>query len=142
MPIMSQSQSTETYDVIIVGFGAAGAAAAIEAADNGAKVLVLDRAYGGGASALSGGVIYAGGGTEQQKAAGYQDTVDNLYAYLKKEVDDAVDDATLRDFCEQSPGIIPRSEERRVGKEWGPQLSRQNSEIRRTATTGTTVNEH
>jgi len=104
---MSQSQSTETYDVIIVGFGAAGAAAAIEAADNGAKVLVLDRAYGGGASALSGGVIYAGGGTEQQKAAGYQDTVDNLYAYLKKEVDDAVDDATLRDFCEQSPGIIP-----------------------------------
>src|SRR5699024_5306670 len=107
MPIMSQSQSTETYDVIIVGFGAAGAAAAIEAADNGAKVLVLDRAYGGGASALSGGVIYAGGGTEQQKAAGYQDTVDNLYAYLKKEVDDAVDDATLRDFCEQSPGIIP-----------------------------------
>jgi len=56
---------TEQFDVIIVGYGDAGAAAAIEAADRGARVLVLDRAYGGGASALSGGVVYAGGGTAQ-----------------------------------------------------------------------------
>ncbi|MBV6416028.1 MAG: hypothetical protein CMLOHMNK_00555 [Steroidobacteraceae bacterium] len=54
-------------DVIVVGLGAAGAAAAIEAADHGASVLVLDRLNGGGASALSGGVIYAGGGTRQQR---------------------------------------------------------------------------
>ena len=37
------SRKPETYDVIVVGFGAAGAAAAIEAADRGATVLVLDR---------------------------------------------------------------------------------------------------
>ena len=43
------------YDLIVVGFGAAGAAAAIEAADAGARVLILDRAHGGGASTLSGG---------------------------------------------------------------------------------------
>lgn len=44
------------YNVIVIGHGDAGASAAIEAADNGAKVLLLDRSYGGGASALSGGV--------------------------------------------------------------------------------------
>ena len=33
-------------DVVIVGFGAAGACAAIEAADAGADVLILDR-FGG-----------------------------------------------------------------------------------------------
>ena len=40
-------------DVVVVGFGAAGACAAIEAADAGADVLVLDRFYGCGATAMS-----------------------------------------------------------------------------------------
>lgn len=100
---MAQKQE---FDVIVVGYGDAGAAAAIEAADHGARVLVLDRSHGGGASALSGGVVYAGGGTRQQLEAGYRDTVENLYNYLVQEVGDAVDDATLRRFCEQSPGTI------------------------------------
>lgn len=94
------------YDVVVVGFGAAGAAAAIEAADNGARVLVLDRGYGGGATALSGGIVYAGGGTEEQHAGGYRDSADNMFAYLRREVGDAVSEATLRRFCEQSPAMI------------------------------------
>ncbi|MCC3275543.1 MULTISPECIES: FAD-binding protein [unclassified Arthrobacter] len=96
----------EQFDVIVVGYGDAGAAAAIEAADNGARVLVLDRSYGGGASALSGGVVYAGGGTRQQREAGYDDTVENLYNYLRQESGDSVDDETLRRFCAESPGTI------------------------------------
>jgi len=102
---------TQQFDVIVVGYGDAGAAAAIEAADNGARVLVLDRAYGGGASALSGGVVYAGGGTRQQREAGYSDTVENLYNYLKQESGDSVDEATLQRFCEESPGMITWLEE-------------------------------
>lgn len=66
-------------DVVIVGFGAAGACAAIEAADAGARVLILDRFSGGGASAVSGGVVYAGGGTAQQLDAGVDDSVDAMY---------------------------------------------------------------
>jgi 3-oxo-5alpha-steroid 4-dehydrogenase len=94
------------YDVIVIGFGAAGAAAAIEAADNGARVLVLDRGYGGGATALSGGIVYAGAGTDEQRAGGYEDSADNMFAYLRREVGDAVSEATLRRFCEQSPAMI------------------------------------
>lgn len=66
-------------DVVIIGFGGAGACAALEAAQQGASVLVLDRFHGGGATSASGGVIYAGGGTPYQKAAGYDDTVEEMY---------------------------------------------------------------
>ncbi len=94
------------YDVIVVGFGAAGAAAAIEAADRGARVLVLDRGYGGGATAYSGGIVYAGAGTAEQQAGGYADSVENMLAYLSQEVAGAVSPETLRRFCEQSPALI------------------------------------
>ena len=72
-------------DVAIVGFGAAGACAAIEAASAGASVTLFEAASGsGGASALSGGEIYlgGGGGTEAQRAAGFEDTTEALETYL------------------------------------------------------------
>ena len=62
-------------DVVVVGFGCAGACAAIEAAEAGADVLLLERASGGGGtSAMSGGLIYMGGGTPVQAACGIEDT--------------------------------------------------------------------
>ncbi len=93
---------TNDYDVIVVGFGAAGACTAIAAAERGARVLIVDRALGGGASALSGGIIYAGGGTAYQRAAGYDDSPDNMFNYLRQEVNGVVDDDTLRQFCDGS----------------------------------------
>lgn len=71
-------------DVAIIGFGATGACAAIEAATAGARVMLFERSSGsGGASALSGGEIYVGGGTDAQVAAGFNDTVEDFTAYLK-----------------------------------------------------------
>jgi 3-oxo-5alpha-steroid 4-dehydrogenase len=90
------------FDVVVVGFGGAGAAAALEARNGGARVLVIDRFGGGGATALSGGVVYAGGGSVPQKQAGYEDSPEEMFNYLRLEVGDAVDEATLRSFCEQS----------------------------------------
>ncbi|MPZ84744.1 MAG: FAD-binding protein [Actinophytocola sp.] len=93
-------------DVVVVGFGGAGACAATEAARAGADVLVLDRFTGGGATALSGGVVYAGGGTSVQRAAEVTDSVDAMYDYLAQEVGEVVSPATLRRFCESSPAMI------------------------------------
>jgi 3-oxo-5alpha-steroid 4-dehydrogenase len=101
-------------DVVVVGFGAAGACAALEAAEAGADVVVLDRFCGGGATALSGGVVYAGGGTAQQKAAGVTDSPEAMFGYLSLEVGDAVSPATLREFCTGSPGMLAWLEEHGV----------------------------
>jgi 3-oxo-5alpha-steroid 4-dehydrogenase len=89
-------------DVAVVGFGAAGASAAIEAAESGADVLIIERFTGGGASAISGGVVYAGGGTHIQAAAGVEDDVEAMFAYLSQEVGEVVSEATLQRFCDQS----------------------------------------
>ena len=74
---------TETRDVLIVGFGGAGACAAIEAADNGASVTIFEAASeSGGSTKLSSAELYLGGGTKVQKAVGYDDSADDVYGYL------------------------------------------------------------
>jgi len=100
------AQWDDVADLVVVGLGAAGITAAIEARERGADVVVLDRFEGGGATSISGGVFYAGGGTHIQEEAGVEDTVDNMYRYLSMEVQDAVSDETLRDFCETSPANV------------------------------------
>ena len=92
--------------VVVVGFGAAGACAALEAAAAGRSVLILERFTGGGATALSGGVVYAGGGTPQQRQAGVADSVDAMVSYLGMEVGDAVSAATVLEFCAGSAAMI------------------------------------
>ena len=101
-------------DVVVVGFGAAGACAALAAAAAGAEVAVLDRFGGGGATALSGGVVYAGGGTPQQRAAGVTDSPAAMFAYLAAETGDVVSPQTLRRFCEGSPGLLAWLEQQGV----------------------------
>ncbi len=106
MPPEPDGRWDDHADVVVVGFGGAGACAAIEAGRAGADVLVLDRFTGGGATAMSGGVVYAGGGTAVQRAAGVADTTDAMLGYLTEEVGDVVGAATLRRFCESSPAMI------------------------------------
>ena len=93
-------------DIVIIGLGCAGVCAAIEALDAGRTVIAVDRFSGGGATRMSGGIVYAGGGTSQQHDANVEDDPINMRRYLKLEVEDAVSDATLDRFCEQSPGLI------------------------------------
>src|SRR5262249_56270740 len=65
-------------DVVIAGYGIAGAAAAVEAASVGADVLVIERTGGwGGAAAMAGGFIYLRGGTPPPKAFGFHDSPHN-----------------------------------------------------------------
>src|SRR5215472_3252738 len=77
------SRAEKTADVVVVGFGIAGGCAAVEAAAAGASVLVLERAAAaGGTSALAGGHFYLGGGTVVQRATGFDDSPDDMFAYL------------------------------------------------------------
>lgn len=101
-PIAHSGSWDDEADIVIVGLGGAGVCAAIEALDAGASVIAIDRFAGGGATRMSGGIHYAGGGTRQQNEAGVADDPDNMFDYLRMEVEDAVDTQTLRRFCEDS----------------------------------------
>lgn len=90
-------------DVVIVGLGCAGASAAIDAAEAGADVLVLERmSAGGGTSANAGGLIYMGGGTPVQRACGFDDTPDNMYRFLVAALGPDPDLQKIRAYCDDS----------------------------------------
>ncbi len=108
------AQWDEEVDVAIVGFGGAGACAAIEAADNGARVMVVDRFMGGGATVVSGGVFYAGGGTSHQREAGVEDTPEEMFNYLSMETKGCVEESTLKEFCDKSNETLMWLEEQHV----------------------------
>jgi 3-oxo-5alpha-steroid 4-dehydrogenase len=92
----------DTVDFIVIGLGAAGASAALEARAAGADVMVLERASaGGGSSALCGGFIYLGGGTRVQKLNGFDDTVEDMFNYLMAMTPNA-DEEKIRLYCENS----------------------------------------
>ena len=94
----------EEADVVVVGLGAAGVCAAIEAVDAGATVLVLERAGGGGGTtAMSDGMMYYGGGTALQKACGFDDSVEEMVKYLMASCGPEPDEERIRVYCEQSP---------------------------------------
>ncbi len=93
----------EEVDVLVLGLGAAGASCALEASTSGADTLVLERAgAGGGTSAMSGGVLYLGGGTALQKACGFDDTPDAMFDYLMAASGDGPDEAKMRLYCDGS----------------------------------------
>lgn len=90
-------------DVLVVGAGCAGASAALEAARAGADVCVLERAGGaGGTSALSGGLVYLGGGTAIQTACGFEDSPEEMFKYMMAACGPLPDEALIRPYCEHS----------------------------------------
>lgn len=93
----------EVCDVLVVGAGLAGVCAALRVSeDPDTQVITIDRSEGGGASQLSGGVIYLGGGTKAQREAGIEDTPENMAKYLEFETGNVVDRKTVRRFAEAS----------------------------------------
>lgn len=90
-------------DVAIIGQGIAGTCAALEAHRAGSEVLVIERASGGGgASAMSSGIFYLGGGTEVQNACGYADSPDELAKFLTASCD-PIDPSAVRSFADDCP---------------------------------------
>ncbi|MEC3952552.1 FAD-binding protein [Nocardia sp. CDC153] len=93
---------SDEVDVVVVGFGIAGGCAAVEAASQGARVLVLERAgVAGGTTALAGGHFYLGGGTAVQNATGHQDSAEEMYKYLLAVARDP-EPEKIRAYCDGS----------------------------------------
>ena len=94
----------ETVDVVVVGLGAAGASAVMGARQSGAGVLAVERSGGpGGTSAQSGGLLYLGGGTSLQRACGFQDSPENMAAFLRAALGPGAEDDRVDAYCEGSP---------------------------------------
>ncbi|WP_193044811.1 FAD-dependent oxidoreductase [Mycolicibacterium baixiangningiae] len=100
VPASSITSWDHEADVVIAGYGIAGAAAAVEAAKAGADVLVLERTGSwGGAASMAGGFIYLGGGTALQKDCGFEDSVENMAAFLNVAMGPGADPARIADYC-------------------------------------------
>ncbi|MCW8193202.1 FAD-dependent oxidoreductase [Proteobacteria bacterium 005FR1] len=84
-PVEEVPQWDIETDVAVVGFGAAGSCAAIEARSSGAKVDIFElSSAAGGSAALSGGEVYVGGqgGTDVQRSNGFKDETEDFHTYL------------------------------------------------------------
>ena len=89
-------------DILIVGYGGAGAVAAIAARDAGAEVIVLEkREVAGGSTAICGGVYHAAG-TSVQQAAGIQDTAEKMYQHYINAGGGLVNPDLVRLVCDRS----------------------------------------
>ncbi|MEO7656673.1 MAG: FAD-binding protein [Sphingomicrobium sp.] len=98
----------ENCEVLVVGVGMAGACASLRTAeDDRLSVIAVDRGMGGGASKLSGGVVYMGGGTRSQREAGVQDSPENMANYLSFETGGIVRSDTLGRFAHASTSFEP-----------------------------------
>src|SRR4051794_11279407 len=95
-------ECSDEVDVLVVGAGMGGSAAALEAARAEARVLVLDRGGPGTCTtAMAGGHFYLGGGTPVQEATGHDDSPDEMAKYLRAVSPDA-DPEKIRLYCEES----------------------------------------
>jgi 3-oxo-5alpha-steroid 4-dehydrogenase len=109
LPVRASEQASDirhwdtVVDVLVAGSGAAGSSAAIEARKTGNDVLVLEKLLKlGGSSAMSGGVIYMGGGTPLQKACGFDDSPEAMYQYIVSAGRQHPHLDKVQRYCEQS----------------------------------------
>lgn len=90
-------------DLLVVGTGAAGLTAAVVGANEGLKVLVVEKTdkYGG-TTAFSGGVAWIPN-NPLMKAAGIPDTPKDAVTYLKHNIGNRVAPSKLETFVEYAP---------------------------------------
>ena len=93
---------TDEWDVIVIGAGAAGLAAAVSAAEAGVRVLIMESEREvGGSMLLSGGVICAAG-TSVQAALGIDDSPADYYQHYMDLNQWLLRPGLIRSFCQQS----------------------------------------
>jgi succinate dehydrogenase/fumarate reductase flavoprotein subunit len=88
----------DAYDVVVVGAGAAGMAAACTAAALGRRVLLVEHSDRiGGTTAISGGMTWIPA-NHQMREVGIDDDLEQARTYLRATVPGAADDLRLEAF--------------------------------------------
>lgn len=101
-----KSGNSEEYDVLVIGTGASGMSAAVTAAKQGLKVLVVEKApVYGGTTARSGGWLWVPG-TKLATEQGIHEPTGAARAYLKHEAGTHFDAARVDAFLENGPKAI------------------------------------
>ena len=96
----------EEFDVVVVGSGAGGMSAAVTAAKDGLKVLLVEKTDRiGGSTAVSGGAIWAPLNAHSEKV-GHPDSRDKVWAYMRNTVGDAAPAAMQRAFLDAAPSMV------------------------------------
>ena len=96
----------QCFDVVVIGAGGAGLAAAIEARRVGAGVVVLEAASAvGGSTALSGGVVLAAG-TSVQRSNGIEDDPAAFYDRYMVLNRWSVEPSLARVLCEEAAQVV------------------------------------
>jgi 3-oxosteroid 1-dehydrogenase len=94
---------TETYDVIVVGSGAAGAMAALRSVELGLSTLIIEKAHKyGGTSATSGGVLWI----PNHGLAPNDDSREQALQYLTELVSGPIQRDRLEAFVDQGPQMV------------------------------------
>jgi fumarate reductase flavoprotein subunit len=103
---MSAAQRSVTTDVVVVGSGACGMAAAIAARQQGPQVVVLEKAPEvGGNTALSTGSV-PGAGTRFQEAAGIEDSPELMAEDILRQTGYQSDRELVLRLCNESRRLI------------------------------------
>ena len=99
--------SQESYDLVVVGSGAGGLFTAVNAADAGLKVLLLEKdpQLFGGTSAYSGGVLWVPCNDDMARV-GIQDELATAYAYVKRCVNGLSSDERVLAYVETANTMI------------------------------------
>lgn len=93
-------------DILVVGSGAGGLLSALVASEHHADVLVIEKeSEWGGTSATSGGGIWIPA-SDQAREAGFEDSVDDAFKYVRALSKDNVPDANIRAFVTQAAPML------------------------------------
>lgn len=100
------TERKSTYDVLVVGSGAAGLAAAITARKRGLEVAVLEKEpVFGGTTALSGGVLWIPLNHYGQKQ-NPDDSVEKVRTFMKAETGAFYDEEAVATFIQKGPEMV------------------------------------
>lgn len=103
---MTAEDFDHVVDVLIVGSGGGGMAAALTADASGLDTLVVEKSsHFGGSTALSGGGIWAPGAPAQRRE-GYVPDPEGVVEYLRKITDGLVSEARIRQYVESAPRML------------------------------------